>query len=80
MRHILHCDRVVVYRFLPDWNGEFMFESSNPGWTPLVQANMKTVWLDTYLQETQGGRYRNHEHLAVDDIYTLVIKNAILNS
>jgi GAF domain-containing protein/DNA-binding response OmpR family regulator len=71
IRQTLECDRVVVYRFFPDWNGEFVYESSTEGWTPLVVANMKTVWLDTYFQETEGGRYANHETFAVEDIYTI---------
>ena len=29
MRDLLHCDRVVVYRFLPDWTGEVTVESVN---------------------------------------------------
>ena len=69
VRQILKCDRVVVYQFFADWGGEFIFESMTEGWTPLVRANMKTVWLDTYLQETRGGRYANHETFAIDDIY-----------
>jgi GAF domain-containing protein/CheY-like chemotaxis protein len=71
IRITLKCDRCVVYRFLPDWSGEFVYESMTDGWTPLIVANMKTVWLDTYLQENQGGRYVNHETFAVDDIYTI---------
>jgi GAF domain-containing protein/DNA-binding response OmpR family regulator len=71
IRQTLNCDRVVVYRFLPDWNGEFVYESSTSGWTPLIVANMKTVWRDTYFQETKGGRYANHESLAIEDIYTV---------
>ncbi|MGB7440375.1 MAG: GAF domain-containing protein [Coleofasciculaceae cyanobacterium] len=66
---ILKCDRVAVYRFNPDWSGEFVFESVAAGWLPLVGDNLKRVWADTYLQETEGGRYRRHENLAVDDIY-----------
>lgn len=70
IRQTLNCDRTVVYRFFPDWSGEFVFESMSEGWTPLIVANMKTVWLDTHLQKTQGGRYANHEFFVVDNIYT----------
>jgi GAF domain-containing protein len=65
----LHGDRVAVYRFSPDWSGEFISEFVTPGWVKLVGADIKTVWEDTYLQETQGGRYRHNETFAVDDIY-----------
>ncbi|NEO29752.1 MAG: GAF domain-containing protein [Symploca sp. SIO3C6] len=69
VRQILKCDRVAVYRFLPDWSGEFVFESLVSGWIELAQGNFKTIWSDSHLQQTQGGRYRHHESLAIDDIY-----------
>ena len=69
VRQQLKCDRVAVYRFNPDWSGEFVAEAVGLGWVPLVGPNIDKVWLDTYLQETQGGRYRDNETLAVDDVY-----------
>jgi methyl-accepting chemotaxis protein PixJ len=69
LRQLLQVDRVAIYRFKPDWGGEFIAESVAPGWIRLVSPETKTVWDDTYLQETQGGRYRTHESFAVDDIY-----------
>ncbi|MBD2163255.1 GAF domain-containing protein [Calothrix membranacea FACHB-236] len=69
IRQFLHCDRVAVYRFRPDWSGEFVSESVGNAWVKLVSPNMNTVWEDTYLQETQGGRYAKGESLAVNDIY-----------
>nr|MDJ0725557.1 GAF domain-containing protein [Prochloraceae cyanobacterium] len=69
VRNIVKCDRVSVYRFNPDWSGEYIAESVGSDWTPLVGENIKTVWEDTHLQETQGGRYRNNETFVVQDIY-----------
>ena len=69
LRQLLQVDRVAVYRFKPDWGGEFIAESVAAGWIRLVGPDIKTVWDDTYLQETQGGRYRNQESFAVDDIH-----------
>ena len=37
LRQVLNCDRVVIYRFNPDWSGEFVSESVAPGWIPLLQ-------------------------------------------
>ncbi|MBZ8183269.1 GAF domain-containing protein [Oscillatoria salina] len=84
-RQMLNCDRVGVYRFNPDWSGEFIAESYVGNWVKLVglkpavpdshlQDNeggrYKNMYVrDTYLQETEGGRYRNNEYFAVDDIY-----------
>ncbi len=69
VRELLQCDRVAVYRFNPDWSGEFVAESVGKDWVKLVGKDIKTVWEDTHLQETQGGRYRNHETFVVNDIY-----------
>jgi len=69
VRQLLKADRVAVYRFNPDWSGEFIAESVGSGWVKLVESGIKTVWDDTHLQESQGGRYRNHENTVVDDIY-----------
>jgi methyl-accepting chemotaxis protein PixJ len=69
IRNFLGVDRVGIYRFYDNWSGEFVAESVGTGWVPLVGPDIKTVWEDTHLQDTQGGRYRYHETFAVDDIY-----------
>jgi methyl-accepting chemotaxis protein PixJ len=68
-RNLLNCDRVAVYRFDSNWGGKFVAESVAGAWVPLVGPEIKTIWDDTYLQETQGGRYRNQQVFVVDDIY-----------
>ena len=70
---LLKTDRVAVYRFNADWGGEFVsdFEFSRAYWSQSVQLNTKAVWDDSYLQETQGGRYSYGETFAVDDIYRM---------
>jgi len=45
----LQADRVAVYRFNPDWGGEFVhdFEFVTPGWGKLARlGTTKTVWED----------------------------------
>ncbi|MEA5515793.1 GAF domain-containing protein [Nodularia sp. UHCC 0506] len=69
VRQLLRCDRVAVYRFKPDWGGEFIAESVGQNWVKLVGVDIKTVWDDTHLQETQGGRYAKGESFVVKDIY-----------
>lgn len=70
---LLHTDRVAVYRFNSDWGGEFVgnFEVANPHWSNVSELGINTAWNDTYLQKTQGGRYRNNETFAVDNIYKM---------
>jgi light-regulated signal transduction histidine kinase (bacteriophytochrome) len=69
--NLIKADRVSVYRFTPDWGGEFVgdFEAASPHWSNSSKISVNTTWNDTYLQETQGGRYRHNETFAVNDIY-----------
>ncbi|MEH2207541.1 MAG: GAF domain-containing protein [Nostoc sp.] len=71
VRQLLRCDRVAVYRFNPNWSGEFVAESAGHLWVKLVGPDIKTVWEDTHLQETQGGRYAQGENFVVNDIYQI---------
>jgi GAF domain-containing protein/CheY-like chemotaxis protein len=66
---LLGVERVAIYRFNPDWSGCFVAEAVAKGWPPLVGET--TMIEDTYLQETQGGRYVNQETFAVHDIYAV---------
>ena len=70
VRLILNCDRVALYQFHRDWSGEFVYESVAKGWLPLVGAEPSVIE-DTYLQETAGGRYSEHQSFAVRDIYQM---------
>ncbi|MDY6784382.1 MAG: GAF domain-containing protein [Cyanobacteriota bacterium] len=69
MRQVLNVDRVAVYRFDADWGGKFLneFGSVSPQWAKIIPAE-RAVWNDTYLQETQGGRYGNHKISVVNDV------------
>jgi len=69
VRQLLEVDRVAIYRFQSDWSGEFIIESRANGWVELVSDDVNKIWEDTYLQETHGGRFRNHETMTVNDIY-----------
>ena len=66
-RKLLEVDRLAIYRFEPDWSGKFIAESVTAGWTKLIDTIL--VVQDTYLQETQGGRYKHGECFVVEDIY-----------
>ncbi|QLE58701.1 GAF domain-containing protein [Nostoc sp. TCL26-01] len=68
---MLKVERVGVYRFNPDWSGEFVshFGMVEAQWDSINPFGKNLVWEDTHLQETKGGRYRNNESFAVNDIY-----------
>ncbi|MGF1938206.1 MAG: GAF domain-containing sensor histidine kinase [Nostoc sp. ChiQUE02] len=67
IRQLLQSDRVAIFSFNPDWSGNFVAESFVEGWTPLV--GVEPAIADTYLQQTQGGRYVNNQTFTVNDIY-----------
>ncbi|MGL5059494.1 MAG: PAS domain S-box protein [Microcoleus sp.] len=70
VKQTLQVDRAAIYRFNPDWTGDFVVESVDPGWVKLVEPGTCKIWEDTYLQETQGGRFQNNETFVITDIYT----------
>ncbi len=37
LRQTMKCDRVAIYRFNPDWSGEFVAESVDNNWISLIQ-------------------------------------------
>jgi GAF domain-containing protein len=67
IRQLLQADRVAIFRFNPDWSGNFVAESFVEGWIPLV--DVQPVVNDTYLQKKQGGRYAHKETFTANDIY-----------
>ena len=68
LRTTLKCDRVVLYRFKPDWSGKFVAESVAPGWIKLLGSDIETGWNDTCLQKNKGGNYRQYDSFVIDDV------------
>ncbi|MGI0482242.1 ATP-binding protein [Geminocystis sp. CENA526] len=68
VRNLLDCDRVAVYKFNIQWGGEFVSENAKSGLISLVDNSVKRVWNDTYLQNHEGGRYRQGESFCMNDI------------
>ena len=68
---LLKLERAAIYRFNEDWSGEFIsyFGVLESQWDTVNPFGKNLAWNDTYLQETKGGRYRNNESFAIDDIY-----------
>jgi signal transduction histidine kinase len=71
LSHVATAERVAIYRFNADWGGVFVsnYEAVTPEWQSNGQLGVNTVWNDTHLQETQGGRYRTGDSSIVPDIY-----------
>lgn len=97
IRQILEAERAVIYRFNPDWSGEFAVESVSSGWIRLVEQQWeqpelrqnisdcsikylsKSTTTDTYLQDTEGGRFARGELFRTcEDIYNAGFSNCYL--
>ena len=65
VRQFLQCDRVVVYRFEPDWSGLIVAESVGAGWPAILAMHIT----DTYFVAHEGNLYQSGDIKAVDDIY-----------
>jgi GAF domain-containing protein len=59
VRRLLEVERVAIYRFYPDWSGEFVADSIVDGWTPMVKPQPVTEGV--LLQGTQAGKYARNE-------------------
>jgi methyl-accepting chemotaxis protein PixJ len=68
-RKLLNVDRTAIYKFNGDWSGKFIAESATPGWASLIETVL--IIEDTFLQRTKGGRYKDGQCFAVDDIYAI---------
>ncbi len=56
LRRTLLCDRVLIYRFNPDWSGAFMSESVADGWNVLLPTRANDL-------EHPIDAARSHSHL-----------------
>lgn len=84
VRTVMATDRAVIYRFKPDWSGEFLYESAKPQWNsllveqknnPLVSkktsdCHSHSILTDTHLQDTQGGPFLKEAVRSCSDIYS----------
>jgi light-regulated signal transduction histidine kinase (bacteriophytochrome) len=69
VRQWLNCDRVLIYRFNPDWSGLVMVESvNNEAW-----SIMGRVIADPCFQQGWLEPYRNGRVASTEDIYTAPI-------
>ncbi|MBD2465468.1 GAF domain-containing protein [Oscillatoria sp. FACHB-1407] len=66
VRHFLQCDRVIIYRFNPDWSGTVVTESVAPGWNSILNMEIR----DTYFVENREQAYAKRTSYARDNIYT----------
>ncbi|TAG33060.1 MAG: diguanylate cyclase, partial [Oscillatoriales cyanobacterium] len=64
VREFLATDRVIIFRFRPDWNGDVVVESVGAGWMPLMgMAIEDCCFANTYVGQYLKGRIRAVENI-----------------
>jgi diguanylate cyclase (GGDEF)-like protein/PAS domain S-box-containing protein len=65
VREFLATDRVIIFRFRPDWNGDVVVESVGEEWMPLMGMEIEDCcFANTYIGQYLKGRIR-----AIEDIH-----------
>lgn len=66
VRQFLQTDRVLLYRFEPDWSGFVVVESAHVQWPPILGSGFQdSCFVETHVPLYQQGRIR-----AIENIYT----------
>ena len=65
VREFLATDRVIIFRFRPDWNGDVVVESVGEGWIPLMGMEIE----DCCFANTYVGQYLKNRIRSVEDIH-----------
>ena len=76
VRQFLQTDRVIIYRFEPNWSGIVIVESVGQGWTPTLG---RTIQDDCFVKELCIEPYRQGRIQAVEDIYTTDLTPCYVN-
>jgi PAS domain S-box-containing protein len=71
VRKFLEADRVLIYRFKPDWNGSVAVESVIPPWTATLDNDIQ----DTCFIEGKWQQYQQGSIQAINDISTANLKS-----
>ncbi|HBL12561.1 MAG TPA: hypothetical protein DD379_14380, partial [Cyanobacteria bacterium UBA11162] len=66
VRQLLQTDRVIIYRFLPDWSGVVEVESVGRDWTPILSQTIRDLCFVNKCVEL----YKQGRISAIEDIYT----------
>ncbi|MBW4631313.1 MAG: PAS domain-containing protein [Iphinoe sp. HA4291-MV1] len=70
IRKALSTDRVVIYRFNPDWSGTIIAESVAVGWTTTLGRKVNDPFREDYIAMYKNGRVR-----ATNNIYKAGLTN-----
>ncbi len=66
VRQAIACDRVIIFRFEPDWSGKVVVESVDKHWPSIIGTSIyDPCFEEVYVLPYQQGRVK-----AIEDIYT----------
>ncbi|MEM6434586.1 MAG: PAS domain S-box protein [Cyanobacteria bacterium P01_D01_bin.115] len=69
IRKFMGTDRVLIYRFHPDWTGEIVVESIHPEWIDVSTSQTKTPQLpETIIEQYRQGHITQIEQVQTADI------------
>lgn len=75
VRQFLETDRVIIFRFRPDWSGDVVVESASKGTMSILNTNLyDPCFGQTYVGQYQKGRIR-----AIEDIYNAGLSECHVN-
>lgn len=75
VRQFLQADRVLIFRFNPDWSGVVAMESVVAGWLPILETVIDEPCFRTdYVAHYRQGRVR-----AIEDVYTAELSQCHLD-
>ncbi len=77
LRQVISCDRVVVYRFNPDWSGEFVAESVDDGWISLRQEQKKNSQIQENITADNSCFFNKKNLTLVKDTYLQATQGGI---
>jgi PAS domain S-box-containing protein len=72
---LLNCDRVVIYKFAPDFSGDIVAESVKSAWV----KSLGTKITDTCFQEQGAAKYQRGEIISIDNIYESQLSQCYIN-
>lgn len=78
VREYLKTDRVIIYRFRPDWQGDVIMESVAPGWASILSTTIyDPCFSDRYIEPYRQGRVAsitNVDTEALEPCYVELLK------
>ncbi|MFB2976085.1 PAS domain S-box protein [Microseira sp. BLCC-F43] len=75
VRQFLECDRVVIFRFDPDWSGRVIVESVASEWGAIVSTEIyDPCFTEKYIEPYRQGAISMHSDIYADELETCYVE------